>query len=139
MFVAASAAAQPPTKMEITRMLQPQSEQYAFTASVKYALGMRLNPASIGNMYGVNLMYNVYEEHGKLLEHEILFQNYLFNFSWRRALSSSREYRVDHFSLCMGLGMPEFLVGGSFQWLSSDLPEDDHGSTMDYWNINEGE
>lgn len=126
-FIAASAMAQLPTKMEISRMLQPQSEQFAFTASIRQAWGMRLNPASIGNMYGVNLMYNVYEEQGKLLEHEILFQNYLFNFSWRRALSSSREYRVDHFSLCMGLGMPEFLVGGSLQWLSSDLPENNRG------------
>jgi hypothetical protein len=119
--------AQPPSKEEIARMLQPQSEQFALTASVRQALGMRLNPASIGNMYGVNMMYNVYEEKGKLLEHEFMFQNYLFNFSWRRALSSSMEYRVDHFSLSMGFGTPEFLVGGSIQWISSDLPENDRG------------
>jgi hypothetical protein len=124
--------AQPPSQNEIARMLQPQSEQFALTASVRQAWGMRLNPASIGKMYGVNLMYNVYEEKGKLLEHEIMFQNYLFNFSWRRALSSSMEYRVDHFSFSMGSGRPEFLAGGSFQWISSDLPENDHGV---FWSI----
>jgi hypothetical protein len=124
--------AQPPSQEETARMLQPQSERFAMTASVRQALGMRLNPASIGNMYGVNMMYNAYIEKGKLLEHEIMFQNYLFNFSWRRALSQTMEYRVDHFSFSMGFGMPEFLVGGSFQWISSDLPEKDHGV---FWSL----
>ncbi len=116
-----------PSPSEIARMLQPQSEQYTFTTTVRRAWGMRLNPAEIGDMYPVNLMYNFHVLHGKLLEHEVFFQNYLFNFGWRRALSRSMEYRVDQFSLSMGFGVPEFLAGGSIQWLSSDLPGNDHG------------
>ena len=122
----------PPSDAEILRMMTPQSESYLLTATATQARAMRLNPASVGAYAPVNIAYDAHIEDGRIYEHEILFQNYLFNFAWRRALSNQMNYRVDQISMSMGFSQPQVNGGFGFNYITTDLP-DSKSKLM--WNL----
>ncbi len=121
-----------PTDEEILRMMTPQSERFLLTSTGDQARAMRMNPATIGDYASVNAAYDVYVEGGRMCEHEILFQNYLFNCGWRRALSYDMRYKVDQINLSMGFKQPFLQAGLSLNWMTTDLPKS-KSSTM--WNF----
>jgi hypothetical protein len=122
----------PPTPGEILRMMTPQSDRYLLTAIAVQVRGVRLNPAIVGDYVPMNVGYSVFTEGGRMYEHEILVQNYLFNFIWRRALSDQMNYRIDHWNVNVGFSQPHINAGFGIHMLTSDLP----GSTTRYmWNV----
>jgi hypothetical protein len=117
---------------EALRVLTPQNERFQFIASADGPEAMRFNPASVASSRGINFHYNAFIDHGKILEHDLSLQNFLFNVAYRRSLDRSMDYHLNEYTVTLGFGVPEATFGASFNWLRSDLP---HGSNSSLLNL----
>jgi hypothetical protein len=119
-----------PSADEVYRILTPQNERFQFIATAEGPAAMRLNPASAASSRGINLHYNLLVERGKILEHDVSLQNFLFNIAYRRSLDRSRDYHLNQYTVTLGLGIPEATFGASVNWLRSNLPSGSNGSII---------
>jgi hypothetical protein len=115
---------------EALRVLIPQNERFQFIATAEGPEGMRLNPASVASSRGINFHYNGLIDHGKILEHDISLQNFLFNVAYRRSLDHSMDYHLNEYTVTLGFGVPEATFGASYNWLRSNLPHGSNGSIL---------
>ncbi|MEK6572084.1 MAG: hypothetical protein AABZ61_11980, partial [Bacteroidota bacterium] len=115
---------------EVLRMLVPQNERFQFVATPEGPQSMRVNPASVAASRGINLHYNLFLDRGKVLEHDISLQNFLFNIAYRRALDRSMDYHLNEYTLSLGVGVPEFTAGVSVNWMRSNLPNGSNGMVL---------
>ena len=115
---------------EALRVLTPQNERFQFIATADGPEAMRLNPASVASSRGINFHYNAFLDHGKVLEHDVSLQNFLFNVAYRRSLDRSMDYHLNEYTVTLGFGIPEATLGASFNWLRSDLPHGSNGSVL---------
>jgi hypothetical protein len=113
---------------EALRMLIPQNERFQFIASAEGPEAMRLNPASVASSRGINFHYSALIDHGKILEHDLSLQNFLFNVAYRRSLDHSMDYHLNEYTVSMGFGVPEITFGASINWLRTNLPRGSNGS-----------
>jgi hypothetical protein len=118
--------------VEALRVLTPQNERFQFIATADGPEAMRFNPASVASSRGINIHYNAFLDHGKILEHDVSLQNFLFNFAYRRSLDRSTDYHLNEYTVTLGFGVPEATFGASINWLRSDLP---HGSDGSLFNL----
>lgn len=126
------AAQQALDPLEVARMLVPQNEPYQFTAIARGAQAMRINPASTYLSRGVNLYYNTYIQSRKLLEHDFLLQNFLFNISYRRASARSADVHLNQYTFSTGFGVDEFMLGVSLNLLRSNAPQGSNGTVWHF-------
>jgi len=115
---------------EALRVLIPQNERFQFIASADGPQAMRLNPASVASSRGINFHYNAFLDHGKILEHDLSLQNFLFNVAYRRSLVRSTDYHLNEYTVALGFGVPEATFGASINWLRSNLPYGSNGSIL---------
>jgi hypothetical protein len=111
-------------------MLVPQNERFQFIAIAEGPEAMRLNPAGVASSRGINLHYNAFIDHGKVLEHDLSLQNFLFNVGYRRSLDHTMDYHLNEYTVSLGFGVPEATFGASINWLRSDLPRGSNGSIL---------
>jgi hypothetical protein len=116
--------------VEALRVLTPQNERFQFIASADGPDAMRFNPASVASSRGINFHYNAFLDHGKILEHDLSLQNFLFNVAYRRSLDRSTDYHLNEYTVTLGFGVPEATFGASINWLRSDLPHGSNGSIL---------
>lgn len=112
------------------RVLTPQNERFQFIASADGPQAMRFNPASVASSRGINFHYNAFLDHGKILEHDLSLQNFLFNVAYRRSLVRSTDYHLNEYTVTLGFGVPEATFGASINWLRSNLPQGSNGSML---------
>jgi len=115
---------------EALRVLTPQNERFQFIATADGPQAMRFNPASVASSRGINFHYNAFLDRGKILEHDLSLQNFLFNVAYRRSLDRSTDYHLNEYTVTLGFGVPEATFGASFNWLRSNLPHGSNGSIL---------
>jgi len=115
---------------EALRVLTPQNERFQFIATAEGPEAMRLNPASVASSRGINLHYDGLIDHGKILEHDLSLQNFLFNVAYLRSLDRSTDYHLNEYTVTLGFVVPEATFGASYNWLRSNLPHGSNGSIL---------
>lgn len=118
------------TSTEVSRILSPQNERFQFIAIAEGPEAMRLNPASVASSRGINFHYNFFIDRGKILEHDLSLQNFLFNVAYRRSLDRSMDYHLNEYTVTLGFGVPEVTFGASYNFLRGNLPHGSNGNIL---------
>lgn len=118
------------TSTEVSRILRPQNERFQFIATAEGPEAMRLNPASVASSRGINFHYNFFIDRGKILEHDLSLQNFLFNVAYRRSLDRSMDFHLNEYTVTLGFGVPEVTFGASYNFLRGNLPHGSNGNIL---------